>query len=237
MSSSSIFTKRIPFFICSLLLCFASLAGQTITTADKFFTSVSEVYAGLSDYSANILISSTTTGSKTETMSGHLIFKKPDLLRIDFLSPAEQTIVFNGNLLVIYLPAPYNVTLNQTVDKNSGASGASIATPQGLSLMKRYYSIAYETGPDPIPLYEEAEETVISLLLSRRSTTELFRTIRLLISPDTKLIRQIEAQTVSGEQITFEFSKYALNQGIHNNRFEYDSPATANNFNNFLFTE
>ncbi|ULQ60741.1 outer membrane lipoprotein carrier protein LolA [Brucepastera parasyntrophica] len=215
--------------------CMLLSAQTSITTADTFFSSVSDVYASIRDYSANITITS-GTGSRAETMTGRVIFKVPHLLRIDFTRPDEQAIVFNGDMLTIYLPS-YNVVLNQSVEKSSSASGASLATPQGLALMKRFYSVAYEEGPDPVPIRENARETVIVLLLSRRSATEMFRTIRLKISPESKLIRVIEAQTVTGDQITFEFSDYSLNQGILDNRFIYDAPPSANAFNNFLFSE
>jgi outer membrane lipoprotein-sorting protein len=222
-----------------LLLCLSvaagTLAAQTITTADAFFSSVSDNYAKITDYSATIAITA-YTGSKTETMSGRAIFKKPNLLRIDFSNPDQQTIVFNGEVLTIYLPS-YNVVLNQSVDKGSGASGASLATPQGLSLMKRYYSIAYESGPDAVALDEKTKDPVVVLTLTRRSTTEMFRSIRLMVSPETKLIRRIDAKTISGDQIQFDFSGYSLDQGILENRFVYDSPASANMFNDFLFSE
>ena len=209
--------------------------AQIITTADSFFVSVSDVYANIKDYSANIVISA-GAAPKTETMSGRCIFKRPNLLRIDFTNPDTQTIVFNGEVLTIYLPN-YNVVLNQSVEKGNGTSGASLATPQGLSLMKRYYSIAYETGADPVLLEESSAEKVIVLLLSRRSTTEMFRTIRLMIDPATKLIRRIDARNISGDQIRFDFTGYALNQGILDNRFVYESPSSANMFNDFLFIE
>ncbi len=211
-------------------------AAQTITTADSFFSSVSDTYAALTDYSAAIKITA-GSGSSAQAMSGQVIFKKPDLLRIDFSNPAEQTIVFDGKTLTIYLPG-YNVVLNQTVDaSDSGAAGASLATPQGLFLMKRYYTVAYETVPDPVPLEEGSKEKVIVLALFRRSTTESFRSLRVMIDPETKLIRRIDAKTLTGDQIVFDFTAYKLNQGLSAARFVYDSPASANMFNNFLFTE
>lgn len=213
----------------------AFAVAQTITTADSFFSTISDTYAGLSDYSANIKIKSVTS-QKTSVMTGRVMFKKPDLLRIDFTNPDEQTIVFNGDLLTIYLPL-YNVVLNQTVEKSSASSGASLATPQGLSLLKRYYSISYETGPAAVGLEENSKEQVVILSLSRRSTTEMFRTIRLMVNPESGLIRRIDARLLSGEQVQFDFTNYALNQGILDNRFVYDSPASANMFNDFLFNE
>ncbi len=226
---------RFALAACCMVALSPVAGAQAITTADAFFTAVSDTYAAISDYSANITIT-TGSGQKAAVMAGRAVFKRPNLLRIDFSDPDEQTIVFNGELLTIYLP-DYNVVLSQSVEKNSGASGASLATPQGLSLMKRYYSIAYEKGPDPVPLDEGSTERVVVLALARRTTTEMFRTIRLMVNPESKLVRRIDAQTVSGDRVVFDFSGYALNQGILDNRFLYDSPASANMFNNFLFSE
>jgi len=225
--------KILAFFL-AILPVFPSVA-QSITTADNFFTTVSDKYAAIRDYSATIAIS-TTSGKNTETMTGRTVFKKPNLLRIDFTDPAEQTIVFNGKELTIYLPT-YRVTLYQAVESDSGAGGASLATPQGLALMKRYYSISYETGPDPVPLEEGSDEMVVVLALARRTTTEMFRAIRLMINPETSLIRRIEATTITGDTLVFDFSGYALNQGVLDNYFVYEPPSSANMFNNFLFTE
>lgn len=231
MSISRKFACALAFFAVGAAFC----GAQTITTADTFFSSVSDAYAKITDFSANIEIVS-ASGSKSQIMKGRSVFKTPKLLRIDFSDPDEQTIVFNGDMLTIYLPT-YNVVLSQSVEGNSSSSGASLATPEGLSLMKRYYTIAYETGPDPVPVEANSKESVVVLALSRRYTTEMFRTIRLMISPDSKLIRRIEATTVTGDTITFNFTGYSLNQGILDNRFLYESPASANVFNDFLFNE
>ncbi len=221
----------------ALLFCASApiFSQNTITTVDTFFSSVSEVYAGLNDYSANIEISY-ENASSSEVMQGRVLYKKPNLLRIDFSSPADQTMVFDGNLLTVYLPSPYNAVLTQSVE-DSSAGGASLATPEGLSLLRRYYSIAYESGPDPVPLEEGSNVRVIALSLSRRSTTEMFRTIRLLVDPKTNLMRRIEASTITGAKIVFTFSNYALNQGLSDNRFVYESPSSANVYDNFLFNE
>jgi outer membrane lipoprotein carrier protein len=228
-------SRKFPCVLLCLIFGAALCGAQTITTADTFFSSVSDAYAKITDFSANIEIVS-ASGSKSQSMRGRSVFKAPNLLRIDFSDPDEQTIVFNGDLLTIYLPT-YNVVLTQSVDGTSTSSGASLATPEGLSLMKRYYTIAYEIGPSPVPLEENSKETVVVLALARRYTTEMFRTIRLMISPESNLIRRIEAVTVTGDKIVFNFTGYSLNQGILDNRFLYESPASANVFNDFLFNE
>ena len=206
---------------------------QSITTASMFFAGMSERYGALSDYTANLTVS---TGSKGQTMEATVYFKRPNRLRIDFTKPKDQVILFTGDTLTIYVPA-YRMVLNQTIDKDASAGAANMATPQGLALLKRSYTIAYETGAAPQPLDEGSTEQVVALALGRRSASETFRTIRLLVSPDTKLIRRIEAWPISGSKITFNFSHYQLNTGIPDSRFLYDIPPNADMLNNFLLEE
>ena len=212
------------------LLSFAASA-QGILTASSFFKSVSENYATIKDYEADIDIK-----AAKNTMSGHLSYKAPNLLRIDFSNPEEQVICFNGDLLTIYLPGSAAI-LNQTVDNSSESNSANLATAQGLSLLSRYYSPAYETGQEPLPLEDGSDEMVVKLILRRRNMSEAFDTIKMSVSPDTMLIRRMTAATPQGEEFEFDFKNYVLNQGISDQRFIYDPPTSANNYNNFLFSE
>ena len=245
-----VFTENIDFiaYFCftgrmkKLIVCLALAVSipiialsQSITTASVFFASMSEQYGALSDYSADITIS-TGTGSRIQTMEATVYFKRPNRLRIDFTKPNEQVILFTGDALTIYVPA-YRMVLNQTIEKDSSAGTANLATPQGLSLLKRSYTIAYETGADSQPLEEGSSEQVVALILNRRSASETFRSIRLLVLPGSKLIRRIEAWPISGSKITFDFTRYRLNTGIPDSRFLYDIPPNADMLNNFLLEE
>jgi len=221
--------------LCVLLACLTIVsvsAQNSILTANAFFREVSDNYATINDYEALIKIT-----AEDEDMEGNVSFKRPNLLRIDFTNPDTQVICFNGDLLTIYLPGSQAI-LNQTVQSDSSSSnGASLATPNGLTLMSRYYSVAYESGQEAVQLEEGSDEQVIKLVLSRKSSSEGFRIIRLSINPDTKLIRRVEATTTKNEIFIFDFTDYALNQGIPDTRFVYDSPSSANNYNNFLYSE
>ncbi|MCR5763946.1 MAG: outer membrane lipoprotein carrier protein LolA [Treponema sp.] len=206
-----------------------SVMAQSIMTANDFFKSVSEYYGTISDYEADVDIS---IGNSSD-MLGKASFKRPEMLRIDFSQPAEQTIVFSGDTLTIYLPAPYSAILQQTVS----GSGAAAATPEGLALMRRYYTISYETGQDPVPLEEGSSEMVINLVLKRRSGAEAFSQIKLSIDPYSKLIRRVIAVTPAAQTYIFYFTNYKINTGMSEQRFIYDPPSSANNYNNFLFSE
>jgi outer membrane lipoprotein-sorting protein len=216
------------FAFCFFIL---GLPAQEILTADRFLASVAERYATITDYQAKVTIVSAKT-----SMKGVLIHKSPSLLRIDFSQPEEQVIVFNGDSLTVYLPE-YRAVLSQNVESSGKTSGAALASSRGLSILRRNYGVGYEVGPAPVPLSEGSSELVVKLVLTRRSLSEGFREIRLAVSPSTMLIRKIDGRTIADEQVILEFSDIVLDQGIPEARFAYDSPASANLYNNFLFKD
>ncbi len=220
--------KRSILSISMAVLLAAASWAQDIVTAEQFFSGVSERYAEISDYEARISIRTQKT-----TMLGTVWYKAPGLLRIDFTQPADQVICFNGENLVVYVPE-YRAVLSQSVS-SSGSGGAGLATADGLRTLRRNYTVAYEQSPNPVPLEDGSPEMVVKLLLNRRTVAEGFRTIVLSIRPDTRTIRRISGVTVSNESFTFDFSDIRTNQGIPETRFVYDSPASANVYNNFLF--
>ena len=212
---------------------FASFS-QEIVTADKYLERVSERYGNIRDYEAQVNIRSGSTD-----MIGNLSFLDPFFLRIDFTKPAEQVLVFNGQLLTVYLP-DLRAVLNQPVAstrRTTGAAGASMASAQGLQLLRRGYVPTFVSGPEPVPLDERERETVVKLRLTRRLASEGYREIILSINPETLLIRRIEGRTIADVLVRFDFLNVRTNVGIPELRFAYDSPASANLYNNFLFRE
>lgn len=222
--------KKIIGIVLALCLCISTVSAQKILTAKEFFQIVSENYGAIKSFEADI-----TMTVKENTMEGHASFKRPNLLRIDFSNPDTQVIVFNGDVLTIYLPGP-KAALTQVVG-DSSASTANLATPQGLQLMGRYYSISYETSPDPVPFNDDPSDLVVNLILERRNFSEGFKVIKVAINAETKLIRRVEATSISDELFVMEFTNYTLNPSIPDARFMYDAPSAANNYNNFLFSE
>jgi outer membrane lipoprotein-sorting protein len=223
------------------LLCLTGLFGtgvtaasaQEIITAERYLEMVGERYGSIRDYEARITIRSGST-----EMFGTVSHLAPSFLRIDFTKPLEQVIAFNGETLTVYLPE-YRATLNQSITpgRRNPAAGANLASAQGLILLRRNYIPSFVTGPDPAPLETGSDEKVVNLRLSRRSIAEGFREIILSVNPATQLIRRISGRTIAEVQVQFDFSDIKINQGIPEQRFIYDSPASANNYNNFLFSD
>ena len=236
MTKSRVFRRGIV--LAAALVWSASLArAQEIITAERYLEMVGERYSGIRDYEAAITIVSGGGASGGE-MTGNVSHLSPSFLRIDFTRPAEQVIVFNGELLTIYLPE-FRVVLNQAItqSRRPAASGASLASAQGITLLRRNYVPSFVTGPAPVPLDNNSPERVVKLRLTRRSVSEGFREIILCVNPDTKLIRRIEGRTIAEGLVRFDFSNVRINQGIPEQRFIYDSPASANVRNNFLFQD
>lgn len=216
-------------FVSAALLCglCAAAFSQAITTAADFFKSVSDNYAGIKDYEADVDIA-----IGKNRMQGKVSFKRPEMIRIDFSDPAEQVVVFNGDDLTIYLPGSSAI-----LEQNVTGSGVNVATSQGLSLLRRYYTVAYDSGQNAVPLEDGSDELVVNLILSRRSAAEAFRTILLSVNPETKLIRRVTATAAQGTSYVMDFYNYRLNVNISDQRFMYDPPSSANNYNNFLLSE
>jgi outer membrane lipoprotein-sorting protein len=204
--------------------------SQEIITAERYLDTVSERYGSIKDYEAHIVIR-----SGSSEMIGNVSYLSPSFLRIDFTKPVDQVIVFNGELLTVYLPE-YRAVLNQTITP-SRRSGASLASAQGLALLKRNYVSSFITGPEPVALDAGSSEQVVKLRLIRRNSAENFREIILSINPTNRTIRRIEGRTVADTLVQFDFSNIRTNQGIPEMRFSYDSPASANMYNNFLFRD
>lgn len=219
------FISICAFFVSALVF------AQNITTASAYFKTVSEYYATIKDYEVDFEIKMDNKETK-----GKISYKAPDLLRLDYSNPEEQVIVFNGDTLTIYLPES-SAVLQQQINPSSGAAAANATTSQGLSLLSRYYSVAYETGQEAEVLDDESDEKVIKFILTRRNSSEAFKYIKIAINAQTKLIRRMEAVTPKGEQFLFNFYDYQLNLGLTEQRFIYDPPSSANNYNNFLFSE
>ena len=231
MLKRGIFRPWVVFFL--FIAAHGFLFGQEIITADRYLEMVSEHYGTIQDYEASVVIR-----SGNNEMTGNLSHRSPSSLRIDFSKPADQVIVFDGELLQVYLPE-FRVALNQRIEKGSSRASTTggLASAQGLAMLRKNYVASYDSGPNPVPLENNSRERVVKIRLTRRSISEGFREIILSVNNDTKLIRRIEGRTIADSEVSFDFTSIKVNQGIPEQRFIYDSPASANIYNNFLYKD
>lgn len=225
------YLKRYRFPVIGLvLLILGGVAwGQEIRTAENFFDEVSDRYGKVQDYEATLTVTQGDT-----VMKGTIFYRTPNLLRINFTDPADQVLVSDGETLTIYIPR-FEVIMEQKLKRHSQAALANMASRQGLSILKKNYSVAYQVGPEPVPLTEGSSEQVVKLKLTSRYTSEGFRQIVLSVGQDN-LIRRISAVTLGYQELTYDFTGISVNQNIPANRFRYDAPPYANVYNDFLFS-
>jgi outer membrane lipoprotein-sorting protein len=213
------------------MLCFlvppaASAQSADIVSAEKVFANLSASYGAIKDYEANITI---TQGKGVSR--GRISYKSPLYIFIRFDDPANQVICFDGEKLTVYLPGE-QVVLQQRYKKKSPSQIESLATAQGLFLLQRNYSIAYLTGPSPVPLEEGSRDMVVKLKLVSRGTTSYSQMI---ISVKDSLIRRVEGTQSSGDKVVMDFTNIRTNQGVPDSRFVYDAPPYANVIQDWLF--
>jgi len=242
-----------------LLFLFLGLGGllqaqdiQGIITASEFFDRVSERYMDIEDYQAELKIT-----QEDSVMSGMLYHKRPNYLLIEFDEPEEQVVAVDGEKLIIYIPY-LNVAMEQQLkpEVEQDPTSASLATGQGLELMRNKYSIAYLDSQFPVPLEQEydefgepivledaetqdeasadADEMVYKLKLEWKTIDEGFRQLILSINEDF-MIRRILGVTVGFQEIQLDFQNIVVNQNLPEGKFRYDSPPSANVINNFIF--
>jgi outer membrane lipoprotein-sorting protein len=206
----------------------ASAQSQAYVSADKFFADLSSSYTKVKDYEANLVI---TRGKATE--SGKLSYKTPFFLNIKFDSPADQVINFDGKKLTVYNPSD-EVVLEQNYKDRSPAEIEGMVSAQSLLLLQRNYSVAYLTGPAPVPLEDGSREMVVKLKLQARGSTSYSQYI-LSVNPDLMLIRRMEGTLVSGDKVVMDFTGIKINQGLPDSRFDYKAPPYANVQPDWLF--
>ncbi len=212
----------------TLLLAALAAATQDIVTPTDFLDRASKKFSGIRDYQADVTI---TTEGEQDSMVGRLAYKSPNKIRIDFSKPREQVLDSNGETLLVYVPK-YSYVLEQKLQKRSEASLALMASSRELAYLKTHYSAAYVVGPEPVPLDDGSRE-VVTKLKFQSLAVDGFR--RLEIAFDRNLMIRRVTGSLGARTLVMDIKNVRLNQGIPDARFDYDPPASANVYRNFLF--
>jgi len=211
-----------------LILAPVTASGQQILTALEYFDTVGVNYADITDYIAGY-----TWTDEAGSMFGTLYYKQPNLIRIDFESPEDMVLVSNGELFMVYVPA-FNVVLQQELRDIPGEAPGELATPEGLAVMRRNFTIAYLEGPEPVPIEEDSDLLVTQLRLDRKQVTEGYRELVLSVD-EAGFIRRIVGTKVDWEEVQLDLDDIEINQNIPDARFDYTPEADASIYENFLF--
>lgn len=212
-----------------LALVGAAAGAQQTLSAEKFLDAVSAQFGALTDMEADIAFTQGANG----TWRGTLSYRTPLFLRIDFSTPKGQFLVIDGQQLVIYVPS-LNVVMVQALKQRSSGQLAEMITAKGLGMLSRNFSVAWATGPDPVPLDEGSPEMVYKLKLTPRVASTGFRSMVLSVTRD-RMFRRLEGVRADGERQVLDYLSVRTNQNLPDKRFSIDTPADANIIPDFLF--
>ena len=216
----------IPALLC-VLLPFAGFAQSAeLVSAEKYFDALSASFGKVSDYVADISIA-----NGKASYHGRLSYKSPLFLRIDFDDPPKMVLNFDGEKLQWFSPQN-TVVMVQDYKKRPASQIEGMTSSQSFSLWKKNFSVAYLTGPAPVPLEDGSRELVTKLkLVSRGSTTFT----QMIISVKDSFIRRVEGIMGSGDKVVMDYANIRTNQGVPDSRFKYDAPSNVNEIRDWLF--
>jgi outer membrane lipoprotein-sorting protein len=212
--------------LCLLVPLGAAAQSSDMVSAEKFFSNLSASFGAVKDYEAALSITQGKTVSR-----GRISYKSPMYLFIRFDDPANEVICFDGEKLTVYLPGE-QVVLQQTYKKKTPSQIEGLVTAQGLGLLQKNYSIAYLTGPSPVPLDDGSKEMAVKLRLVSRGTSSFSQ---LVISVEGSVFRRVEGMLANGDKVVMDFTGMRTNQGVPASRFAYDPPPYANVIQDWLF--
>ncbi|MFW6368230.1 MAG: LolA family protein [Spirochaetota bacterium] len=209
---------------------------QDIETASDLLARVAEEYSDFEDYVAEIVMT-----TEEDDMRGTFYHKEPNLLYIEFSEPEDQFILSDGSTLRVHVPS-LNTTLTQELRRQSDATPGSVATGDGLELLTRNFSVAYQDSPEYVNVQGTngvlesvgPDTDVVNLRLDTNSPNEGYRQLILSIDSDYR-IRRILGTTVDNDIVQFDFIDIRANVSVPDSRFDYESPPASSTFEDFLF--
>jgi outer membrane lipoprotein-sorting protein len=209
-----------------LLPVFAFAQSGQLVSAEKYFDDLSASFGKVKDYIADISIINGKASYR-----GKLSYKSPLFLRIDFDDPAKMVLNFDGVKLQWYSPQNA-VVLRQDYKKRPQSQIEGMASSQSFSLWKKNFSVAYLSGPAPVPLEDGSREMVTKLKLVSRGSTNF---TQMIISVKDSFIRRVEGTMGSGDKVVMDYTNIRTNQGVPDSRFRYEAPSNVNEIPDWLF--
>lgn len=150
---------------------------------------------------------------RTQTSSGTVIFKKPALMRWDYLQPAPKTFVLSGEKVFAYDPQAMTLTKGTI---GSDQLSASVTFLWGKGKLADEFSIA-----------EASCKTCAGKLLELTPLRPdpRFKQVRFEVDPKTAQVLRSIVVDKDGSENEIKFSDLKTNTGVAKERFELNPPA------------
>jgi outer membrane lipoprotein-sorting protein len=183
-------------------------------TADELLARVNARYKALRDFRADVVV---TTSSpfmgETSSSAGVLYAGQPNLVRVEFSSPTEQTVVFDGKYMYVYAPG--------------GAQVLRYASP-GISYLANLALALDNLSRDyDVELAAETGERAYELHLRAKNRSTPFPEIRIWIDRERLVALRSDFYDAAGNRTSYHFSGYKFNLGLPASTFTFQLPPGA----------
>jgi outer membrane lipoprotein-sorting protein len=169
-------------------------------------------YEKLTDFRANVaIVTMSTYLGETSESSGILYARTPNLMRVELAAPVEQTVVFDGRHMYVYVAG------GEQVLRYTGSDVAFLVDlPAALDSLSADYDVE---------LAAETAGRAFELHLTAREEAAVFGEIRLWIDRQTLLALRADFHDRAGNNTSYRLSNYRLNVGLSSDLFKLDVPA------------
>jgi outer membrane lipoprotein carrier protein len=204
--------RAVAFLGAAFLLAASFVDASEPSTADRVWQAYEKRWSATESYAADFKqkIEISGIGGEVES-SGRFYFRRPDLMRWDYLQGQQQTVVGDGEWIWVYQPdleQAYRVAYAEAF--GTGGLVALLAGREGLSAKYR------------TTLLDENSEIVRIRL---EPAGEVGETLDLTMSADTMDLRSVVVTDPAGSVTIVEFSDPKRNGPLQEGLFEFEPPA------------
>jgi outer membrane lipoprotein carrier protein len=185
---------------------------------DAIVDGVQKAYDGTTDFSASFTQKYTLTMlRRTQESKGTVAFKKPGLMRWDYLAPTPKSFVVDGKSLWLHQPADKNAFVNACFQQSSDLV-APIAFMWGAGKIKDQFDVSWFDGT-----FGDASDP--HLLLTPKVASAAFAKLILVVDAKTSRVKQSIVVDQSGNVNQFIFSDAKFNTKPKDATFTFTPPA------------
>jgi len=180
-------------------------------SAEELLDKVSARYDALTDFSAELTVVASSALGETNSQSGTLYARTPNLCRVEYRDPFVQTVIFDGSdMYVVTEGSP------QVIRYEGGGLAELFNLSAAFKRLKPDYDVAL-VGATGGHTYE--------MRLGAKTADALFPTIRLWVDRENYVLIRADLDDAAGNTTSYRFSGYRFDTGIPSSRFRFTPPA------------
>lgn len=198
------------------LICVAPvlLGAQARQAPEALAKGLQQRYQGIRDFSADFVHTYRGGVLRTQTTErGHVLIKKPGLMRWTYTMPEKKEFVSDGGKIYSYIPADRQVIVTTLPGDDQATTPALFLAGKG------------DIARDFIAAYaDSAPAGTVALKLTPRRSEPEYEYLIVAIDPATLQIRALTTRDRQGGDSTLTFSNLKENQGISDKEFAFRIP-------------